>query len=233
MKVAALSDRGVKRSSNEDAFLRDDEEKIFIVADGIGGLADGAFASAFVVKSLYESIRGNLPASPDGVLTALSTAIMRTNSELFGKKKGSSGATAMVLCLNGSSALFAHAGDCKLYLLRDGALSQLNSEHSLVWRLWREGILPKDEMAAHPYRNVVERALGLNESIEPETGEAEVLPGDSLLIATDGVTADLSMEDISSLLNSGGVTAERLEALAALSKERGGSDNFTGILIDL
>jgi len=233
MRVAALSDRGVKRGENEDAYFYDEEDKIFIVADGIGGLSDGAFASEFVVDALRKLIVHNLSGNLDEAKSGLINALKEVNSNLHDLKGGESGATCMVLFIKGSKALFAHAGDSKLYLVRGGDLTQLNSEHSLVWSLWREGLLPKDELSTHPLRNVVERALGLKEALEPESGEAVLTTGDTLLLATDGVAADLSQSDILSIVNSAGEPMERLETLAALSRKSGGSDNFTGILIDI
>jgi protein phosphatase len=239
MVFAGISDRGQRKAENEDAFLLDGQRGLFIVADGIGGMIDGALAAGVVIEQTHRALRAEILPSPGlappelALALALAEALGTANEALWQLKSGRSGATCLVIRVTGDSLYFAHAGDCKLYLYRHCGLTQLNREHSLVRRLVDGGHLTKAEARTSKYRNVVERALGIAETLEPESGRIALKKGDRVLLCSDGLLADICADEVGAILGEHAQVQRCCEALVDAANAAGGSDNITVVVVDI
>jgi PPM family protein phosphatase len=139
------------------------------------------------------------------------------------------GATAAVVLVRDTEAFIGHVGDCRVYHHRDGRLTQVTRDQTLVERLIDLGQLAREKARDHPVRNEVTQAIGKRPDVEPARSKVDLAPGDWLLIACDGLTADMEVEDVESMINNGGPAREVARKLVELAEERGGSDNCTVI----
>ena len=232
-RTAGLSDTGRKRRQNEDAYVC--EPPFFAIADGMGGAQAGEVASRLAAAVFEEgaaAIQGE-----EGVATVVRAA----NARIFERavhdpSVAGMGTTATVAVVDESAATvtIAHVGDSRAYLYRLGALEQLTTDHSLVGELVRSGRLTEDEAAVHPHRSVITRALGTDADVEVDTLTHEVLPGDLVLLCSDGLSAMVRDEEIVRVLEaSGGAPSEAAAALVAAANAAGGEDNVTVVLFEL
>ncbi len=233
VKTASASDVGRVRKENEDAVGLFEDLGLFIVADGMGGHAGGEIASRLAVAATREHFSGlrNLPL-PKRLLESLS----RANHDVFERsrqerKLAGMGTTIVTLALEDQEAYLAYAGDSRAYLIRSGEIEQLTTDHTLVGEYLREGLINQEEVARHPMRHVLTRALGTSETLETEIRPLALKEEDRLLLCTDGLT---NMLDDRLILEVGSSTND-LDAAAALLIERanraGGADNITVLLI--
>jgi protein phosphatase len=232
-RTAGLSDTGRKRRQNEDAYVC--EPPLFAIADGMGGAQAGEVASRLAAAAFEEgaaAIRGE-----EGVATIVRDA----NARIFERAVhdpavAGMGTTATVAVVDepAGTVTLAHVGDSRAYLYRQGALEQLTSDHSLVGELVRSGRLTEDEAAVHPHRSVITRALGTDAEVEVDTLTVGVVPGDLVLLCSDGLSAMLRDEDIARVLEStDGAPREAAEALVSAANQAGGEDNITVVLFEL
>jgi serine/threonine protein phosphatase PrpC len=232
-RTAGLSDTGRKRRQNEDAYVC--EPPLFAIADGMGGAQAGEVASRLAAAAFEEgaaAIQGE-----EGVATVVRAA----NARIFERAVhdpavAGMGTTATVAVADERAATvtIAHVGDSRAYLYRQGALEQLTTDHSLVGELIRSGRLTEDEAAVHPHRSVITRALGTDADVEVDTLTLDVVPGDLVLLCSDGLSAMVRDEDIVRVLESaGGAPAAAAEALVSAANAAGGEDNVTVVLFEL
>ena len=226
--VYALTDVGRVRASNQDAII--EGERLFGVADGMGGHKGGETASAGARDGLVELLAGKAPA-----LDSLREAVTEVNSRLFRQQQGDErlsgmGTTLTVLWFSEHYVYIGHVGDSRAYLLRDGKLRQMTSDHSLVAELVRSGVLTPEQAEGHPMRNVITRAVGTEETVEVDLLVEERQAGDLWLVCSDGLygmVSDSAMEAI--LTVNTPKTASKLLVDAALAA--GGHDNVTVVLL--
>ena len=232
-RSAGLSDTGRKRRQNEDAYVC--EPPLFAIADGMGGAQAGEVASGLAAAAFEEgaaAIHGE-----DGVATLVRAA----NARIFERAVhdptvAGMGTTATVAVVDESAGTvtLAHVGDSRAYRYRGGALEQLTTDHSLVGELVRSGRLTEDEAAVHPHRSVITRALGTDADVEVDTLTVEVVPGDVVLLCSDGLSAMVRDEEIARVLEAtGAAPREAGEALIAAANAAGGEDNVTVVLFEL
>jgi len=232
-RSAGLSDTGRKRRQNEDAYVC--EPPLFAIADGMGGAQAGEVASGLAAAAFEEgaaAIHGE-----DGVATLVRAA----NARIFERAVhdptvAGMGTTATVAVVDESAGTvtLAHVGDSRAYRYRGGALEQLTTDHSLVGELVRSGRLTEDEAAVHPHRSVITRALGTDADVEVDTLTVEVVPGDLVLLCSDGLSAMVRDEEIARVLEAtGAAPREAGEALIAAANAAGGEDNVTVVLFEL
>ena len=232
-RSAGLSDTGRKRRQNEDAYVC--EPPLFAIADGMGGAQAGEVASGLAAAAFEEgaaAIHGE-----DGVATLVRAA----NARIFERAVhdpavAGMGTTATVAVVDESAGTMtlAHVGDSRAYRYRGGALEQLTTDHSLVGELVRSGRLTEDEAAVHPHRSVITRALGTDPDVEVDTLTVEVVPGDLVLLCSDGLSAMVRDEEIARVLEAtGAAPREAGEALIAAANAAGGEDNVTVVLFEL
>lgn len=238
-EAAGGTDVGRVRSHNEDAFLIDAPRGVFLVADGMGGHAAGEVASALAAESVGSALRQGVDG---GLRTELLEEAMRESfhsahmaiinySATKPETKGmGTTLTALVLCDDGSFRL-GHIGDSRAYVLRDGELQQVTRDHTLVQREIDEGRLTERGARRHHLRHVLTRALGADSLDAPDVYVGTFLPGDLVLLASDGLTGMLTDRMIRRILAREAELAELVATLIIDANDRGGRDNITAVLV--
>ncbi len=224
---------GRVRTANEDAVLALPELNLWAVSDGMGGHKNGAFASATVTEALAALDAGLSPAE---LMQGAREAIFAAHDTIQDESKRSGGATigatVVVLLVAGGHFACLWAGDSRLYLLRDGELTRVSRDHSLVADLVEAGRLTDAEAEAHPHANVITRAVGVGESLELDKRRSTVAPGDRFLLCSDGLTKyadDLYLRHV--LLSEPIETVS--DTLLAAALEGGGADNISVIVVEV
>lgn len=232
IRSAALTDIGKVREENEDRFLRDDELRLYAVADGIGGLAGGGQAAEEAIMQLAVLAR-TLSASDDWDFQALFATINQRVASLgqiidatFGI-----GTTLTVARLNGKRLHLAHVGDSCCYLWRDGTLEKLTLDHTVENELKTRHGRGAFIFLNSRTRNALTRCIG-----QPSPAEADLLrrplqDGDRLLLCSDGITRFTRENELARLLANAANPVAGLKEIIALAGLRGGHDNATGVLI--
>lgn len=229
----AATDIGRTRKNNQDRLLV--SAPMFVVADGMGGHQAGEVAALMAVESLAEN---TTPASVEEIVSLVdraNTAIIdRATTEPLMRGMGTTLVVLVGLELDDGPALgVANVGDSRLYRRADDGLVQITEDHSLVETLVRDGRLTRDEAAVHPQRNILTRALGIDEKVLIDSWLLTAVVGDRYLLCSDGLFNELSADEIYTILDevaSPDTAARRLvsEACAA-----GGRDNVTVVVIDI
>lgn len=244
-EIASQSDIGLVRSQNQDscaALERSDGARLLIVADGMGGHRGGETASRLTVEALSTAFEtatgdGESPFSSHW----LDDAVRATNREVHAAAQanpelGGMGTTVVSVLIDiDGRAFVSHAGDSRLYRIRDGNLERITEDHSVVAEMQRRGLLTEIEAAIHPRRNEIVRSIGSDGEVAPDTTELDLQPGDELLLCSDGLCGVLDDAAIASVLNEGreaGYPAERIVGeWIARANDAGGPDNITAQLL--
>jgi len=250
MKIAyhALTDVGRKRKGNEDSLFLNPDQNLFIVADGMGGHAAGEVASKMAVEAINEFV--TLTGGDDDITwpfgldenisydgNRLKTAIKYANRKVLEATREKSeyegmATTVAAVLVDGETANLAHVGDSRVYLMRDGTLKQLTSDHSWVNEQIQSGVLSADQARGHPLRNVVTRALGGKPDLQVDMQVHKMQAGDVLLLCSDGLTTMLPDDEIHEVLEgSQGDIKRAAQELVTAANEKGGEDNITVVLI--
>ncbi len=226
-----LSDTGRKRRHNEDSYVV--RPPLFAVADGMGGAQAGEVASRLAVEALDEERE---PRTGEERVEALVQEANRRVYQRAGEDATTSGmGTTMTIALvEEETVSFAHVGDSRAYLVRDGSLEQLTHDHSLVAELIRSGKLSPEEAESHPQRSVITRALGTDPDVDVDTFTIEARAGDVFLLCSDGLTSMVGDEAILSALEE---HRDDLDAaakeLVTLANRGGGEDNITVVFFEI
>lgn len=240
MRSFAATDTGRVRKINEDSCYNDPEQMgLYIVADGMGGHQAGEVASSLAVETLSRVLKeslmgGNSRASYiEEVMRDAVVATNRTVYDLATSKAGYSGmGTTVVVCIVRKNHLHvAHIGDSRAYLLRDGILKQLTTDHSLVQELLSKGRITEEEAIDHPRKNILTRALGTDPAVEVDTMNIALKSGDTILLCTDGITNHVDPQEIKGFLTENSPEAACREMIR-LANDRGGFDNMTVLIIE-
>lgn len=229
-EVAALTDVGRARQSNEDSYL--ERSPLFVVADGMGGARAGEVASAIAVETAKASEVG---ASPEQDLAGV---VKAANAEIYRKAQEDSehagmGTTFTGALVTGSEVAIGHVGDSRMYRYRDGELERLTQDHSLVEEFVRQGKLTPEEAEVHPQRSIITRALGPEPDVQVDTFTYPGRPGDVYLICSDGLTGMISEDAIARILAADSTLDAAAKQLIDAANENGGRDNITVILFRL
>ena len=253
LSFAAATDVGRQRNHNEDNFLIDKKLRLFMVADGMGGHAAGEVASSIAVheirdavnnqKDLIDRYRVDHPGvQPYEILQVLEHAVQAACGAVFARAqsepdKRGMGTTATVLLIAGTGdhlrGFIAHVGDSRVYLARQNQVHVLTEDHSLMNELVRRGKLNREQIESSPYKqykNAVTRAVGVYGSVEVDTFDFDILPGDRFLICSDGMYAHLEEAELPKQLAEGDVK-EVPKKLVELANAGGGHDNITAVVI--
>jgi len=219
------------RRNNEDGFLALEHYGVFAVADGMGGHAAGEIASASALMTL-ERFAEELSLAPKSeILSVLTRVFNEANRQIIESAQtpetDGMGTTLTALVLRDDFAAIGHIGDSRVYLWRNGMLTPLTDDHSLVQELVRLGQVTEEEAKTHPQRHVLVRALGVDPVIEIDRKMVDVSKGDVFLLCTDGFSSVLDNEEISREFRAQASWEARLENLKQLVFERGAPDNFT------
>ena len=234
--AAAVTDRGRKRPSNEDAYGFSVEAGVYVVCDGMGGAAAGEIASTIAVDEILRLLTGHKPADEVSLPLAVQDAIGAANEAIYSRAQRNQrlngmGTTLVALAAREQRVWVLNIGDSRCYRLRQGRLEQLTRDHSLVEEQVRMGRMTPREALHSPLKNVITRALGTQSQVTPDVFEMEAEAGDVFLLCSDGLTRELSDQIIESLL-SREVPLEALSArLVDEAKRAGGHDNITCLLV--
>jgi protein phosphatase len=248
LSYQAVTDVGRKRKGNEDALFMNPEQRLFVVADGMGGHAAGEVASKIAVDSINEFVTltgGDEEITwPFGLDESISydgnrlkTAIRHANRRVLEATREKTeyegmATTVAAVLVDGDLANLGHVGDSRIYLWSDGEFSQLTSDHSWVNEQIQNGVLSADQARNHPLRNVVTRALGGKLELSVDMQVRKMAGGEMLLLCSDGLTTMVPDEDIKQLLEeAGGDVDKAAHALVDEANARGGEDNITVVLL--
>ncbi len=228
---------GRTRRINQDAFDRFDDrdrgEILLVVADGLGGHRGGEVASKMAVGTLGKLVR---EAEGEAEVRLLE-AIRHANEFIFraatkDRTLKGMGTTVVALLLRADgSAFVAHAGDSRLYRIREGRIEPLTEDHSVVALMVREGLIQPEEARDHPKKNQIMRALGVSDEIETDVAPVEVRPGDSYLLCSDGLYGMLPDEDLRRISGSAPDPETAVAWLIDAANQAGGADNITALLV--
>jgi PPM family protein phosphatase len=234
--AAAVSDRGRKRPSNEDAYGFSVEAGVYVVCDGMGGAAAGEIASTIAVDEVLRLLTHRAPEKAAPLPDAAQNAICAANEAIFSRAQrnhrlSGMGTTLVALAAREHHVWVLNIGDSRCYRFRSGQLEQLTRDHSLVEEQVRLGRMTPREALHSPLKNVITRALGTQSHVTPDVFEFEAEPGDLFLLCSDGLTRELPDSTIQTLL-AGDLTLEVLSArLVEAAKKAGGHDNITCLLV--
>ncbi|MGH3275378.1 MAG: PP2C family protein-serine/threonine phosphatase [Streptosporangiaceae bacterium] len=232
IRYAVKTDVGLQRDNNEDAAYVG--SRLLAVADGMGGHAGGEVASAAVIDAI-RSLDTEVPASE--VLNALDHAVRRASSALGDIVKGNPalmgmGTTLTALLWSGSQLGLVHIGDSRAYLVRGGEVFQITRDHTMVQLLLDEGRITADEVASHPQRALLLRALGDGTS-DPDLQLCDARPGDRYLLCSDGLHDVADVDAVARVLLTVPDPDQAVADLVALAIAGGGPDNITCIVADV
>jgi protein phosphatase len=227
IEVGSATDIGRVREKNDDSVLVD--PPLYVVADGMGGHRGGDVASQLAL----ETIEG-LAAEGRG---SLAEQVRRANRAVWDRsvedeRLSGMGTTLTAARIEGASALIAHVGDSRAYLLRDGVMRQLTADHTLVARMVQSGEISADEADVHPHKNVLTRALGTDEDVEVDEDTVALLDGDRLLLCSDGLTGMVTEDQIQAILENSDVPQQAADRLVKAANRAGGIDNISVVVLD-
>jgi protein phosphatase len=222
----ALTDIGLHRKTNEDAFVV--QPPLYAVCDGMGGANAGEVASGLAAEALAGEVAKGTP---------LHAAAEAANAAVFqhahdNVEQSGMGTTLTAFVLEGATARFVHIGDSRAYLLRDGELRQVSDDHSLVGEMMRDGRLTEEEAAVHPHRSILSRALGTEPQARIDEFTEDLLPGDVLLLCSDGLSGPVPADAIRVALTRSDPQAAA-ERLILEARRGGGPDNITAVVVRL
>jgi serine/threonine protein phosphatase PrpC len=241
------TDVGKRRATNEDAFLADDALGLYVVADGMGGHAAGEIASQEAVETIHGMVKQGLRALPQlvGPLTneharsacrlmegavQAATYMVYALAELDRDKSGM-GTTISALLTLGEYAVTAQVGDSRIYQIREGLVSQITEDHTLISWQMQQGLITPEEARRSPHRNVITRAVGNRDYVEVDTGLIVISPGDRFLLCSDGLHGYLLEDEIPAVAFLGAEVA--VHRFIETANDRGGKDNITAVLVEI
>jgi len=246
VRAAGITDVGRVRSINQDCFHLIEDKSIYIVADGMGGHAAGDQASRIAVKTITDTLSiydlANEPADAEEGTDAMSVeelirfSLQEANEQILlaslsNQHLQGMGTTAIVAMEYRNQLYIGHIGDSRTYLVRDQQIQQLTEDHSVVQQLVKAGAISLEEAQVHPYKNVITRCLGMQASVEPDVMALDLLPGDRVLMCSDGLTNMVTNDQILEVVLAAADPHPACETLIAMANEQGGTDNITVVLL--
>ena len=238
LKTFSITDIGKKRKLNQDYVFSSDTRignlsNVFIVADGMGGHNAGDYASRFTVETMVEEIEKSFEQSPVKILeNAIKTANRKLREKasedpsLFGM-----GTTVVAATVLGRYLQVANVGDSRLYVIND-KITQITRDHSLVEEMVRMGEIKREQARTHPDKNIITRALGVEEKLDVDFFNVRLDPGDIVLLCSDGLTNMIEDEEIRMILQGQRDLVEKAESLVDAANDNGGKDNIAVVLVD-
>ena len=229
MKVVACTHRGNVRPINEDSFLMPENDGLVLVADGMGGHQAGEVASAMAastIRACAQKAAGreiNVRSAVSWVRKANKGIYQAASEDL---SRAGMGTTLTFLYFMPGHAMLAHVGDSRCYQIRDGSITQLTRDHSLVAELVRKGEITPEQAKIHPYRNIITRALGTDSTVAVDSQDIDTEKNDIYLLCSDGLSNYVEPDELRRAASEQSPDA-LCEYLTGLALERGGRDNIT------
>ncbi len=240
MRIVAKTDIGRVRDSNQDSYAAGELPggvAWAVVCDGMGGAAGGNVASSTAVKMISQQITAQYRDGMSGnsIRNMLAAAVAAANVSIFDLARSNPelhgmGTTVVAAILSDHMARVAHVGDSRAYKISAQGLLQMTRDHSVVQELVETGRLTPDEAKAHPRKNIITRALGVDETVDIDFCEDGMEPDDVLLLCTDGLTNYLETDEIFQIAKSSGYY-ESAQQMVDLANQHGGGDNITVVAI--
>ncbi len=240
MRVFAKTDLGKARDINEDFYYiasKDDEIKLYILADGMGGYNGGEIASRLTTASVKSYIETNFPQiekDKEAILKLIGSSIEYANMIVYDKAKENvelenMGTTLEVCLIYNNKAFIGHVGDSRIYRIRQEFMRKLTTDHSYVEQLVKDGTITKEEAENHPKKNMLMKALGCTPYVEPDLMIKGFLKGDTLLMCSDGLTNMVKEQEIYEYVKED--IENSCDKLVQRANEMGGYDNITVLVI--
>lgn len=249
VEVAGKTDVGCVRANNEDNFGYDARYGIFVVCDGMGGQAAGEVASKMAVDEMLNYFRqakqrpsaatnGSSPSAPRQDSNTLGEAIHRANDIIYQaaqreNARSGMGTTIVAALIQDHALAIAHVGDSRIYLVRQGEIQQLTQDHSLVMEQVRLGYITREQAETSDLQNVILRALGSEEQVQPDVEDLPALDQDILLMTSDGLTRHVRDNEILKIVRESSDLQQACAMLVQAAKDRGGHDNITCLLLKI
>lgn len=237
LQFAAGTDVGLKRKNNQDSFGYDIARQIYVVCDGMGGVAGGEVASSTAVRTVVECFEAQSTVEYlEPVETRLCKAIheanmsVRQTAQTIDGLQGM-GTTLVCACLDGNRIVIGNVGDSRAYFMRNGTCFQVTEDHSLLGEQLRQGRITPEIAATSEFQSVITRAIGAADKVEPDFYAAALEPGDLVVLASDGLTRYVEAEEIAAVLAEGSDLIPICDALIDKAKVRGGADNITCMIL--
>jgi serine/threonine protein phosphatase PrpC len=228
------SDVGRVRQGNEDALLA--EHGVFVVADGMGGHNAGEVASELAVTTLRSALRDSVTSTEQlrELVQQANTTIYTASLDDSTQRGMGTTLTALVMIPGITDrVLVANVGDSRTYVLRDGVLSRITTDHSYVQELVNEGVITADDARKHPQKNIVTRALGIDRYVAVDVFSHDMRTGDRFLLCSDGLVDEVTDIEITSILSNNANAADAANALVTAANDAGGRDNTTVVVVDI
>lgn len=253
VSFSALTDVGRKRKDNEDNFLVDESLGVYVVCDGMGGHAAGEVASALAVRTFHEEVKKEADLLEDyiagktgvdrvskrDITNMLEFAVNRASARVHAEatkdaSKRGMGTTLVAVVVCGQTGFIIYVGDSRLYLERDGILEQVTEDHNVFNELIKRKKMPREKVETLAHKNAITRAIGVYEHAEPDTVVLDLIAGDRLLLCSDGLYQyfEDDLDELSKRMRGEDLDAT-MKNFIADANERGGSDNITGILLNV
>lgn len=240
MRIVAKTDKGHVRNSNQDAYAVgefSDEVVWAVVCDGMGGANGGNIASALAVKVISDRINVSYREQmrDSSIKNMLDSALNAANVEVFDLAQSKAelngmGTTVVCAIVKNGQVFIAHAGDSRAYILKNGNITQLTTDHSMVQDLLDHGKITSEEALHHPNKNIITRAVGVEKNIDIDFDETDLDDESTLLLCTDGLSNYVSNDEILELTSDGKHYAFA-DRLVNKANENGGGDNITAVVI--
>ncbi len=229
-----LTDIGKRRSENQDSFRIEEDSGFFAVADGMGGMSEGARASRYAVNVLYELVNRKIGDEVDAekISLIIKDAIIELSDLLRSSIGKHAGTTIVLAFVRDDNAIISHMGDSRAYLFRYGELSRLTEDHNLFSLLLKTKRFTEEELRDDKTHHMLIRYVGM-ENARPDVRVIPVKQGDKLLLCTDGLTEMIKDEEIAEIMRETPGPEAALQRLISKANEVGGVDNITAVIIEL
>lgn len=241
LQIYGATDRGMVREANEDRFAGEVFDRwcgYAVVCDGMGGEIGGGIAAGIAAEEVRRMVESSLRPHMEerSLRLLLETAVAGANRAVYTRSEQNGGAlrgmgsTLCAVLISDGTALIANVGDSRCYLLRNGMLTPMTEDHTIVAKMMRQGLLRPEEAASHPDRHAITRAIGVEPEVLPDYTVVQLAWGDALLLCSDGLYNALPPDELSPLLadilNGGDI-----HTLIDRANAAGGPDNITAVLI--
>jgi len=227
----AHTDIGLKRKINQDSYLKDDAQQLFVVADGMGGHRGGEVASKLAVDVIQKFCCENKNINPR---ERLDKAVNLSCAEIFKKSTENEelagmGTTVLAMLFEDNCCYIAQVGDSRAYLLNAGSVWQITEDHSLLNEEIRAGRIEAGQAANYQFKNVITRSVGYEKQVVVDIYRREIQPGDMFFLCSDGLSGLVNIEELGKEVAKHG-PEQGLKNLVSLANARGGDDNITALI---
>lgn len=235
IETAARTDVGLRRSSNEDAFVSAAEQGILALADGMGGAASGEVASGIFVDTVLERLSAGPPSVPSEAGEFVRSTFVIANQRICDlaarePEHRGMGCTGEMVVFTDDRYVVGHVGDSRVYLFREGRLRQVTKDHSFVQEQVDRGMITREQARVHAYRHMILRAIGIHDPLTVDLTSGKAYPDDIFLLCSDGLTDMVEDLVIEERLASGLSLEEKADLLVRDACDAGGHDNVTVVL---